>query len=62
VCLEARNHCVTAVGSARDAQAEAALRVFDLAFVDPVFKPARVNLERTASLHKSGKIELWGPR
>ena len=27
--------------------------------VDPGFKPARANLERTASLHKSGKIELW---
>jgi NtrC-family two-component system response regulator AlgB len=34
VCLETRAHRVTAVGSAQDAQAEAALRVFDLAFVD----------------------------
>jgi len=27
--------------------------------IDPGFKPAKANLERTASLHKSGKIELW---
>jgi DNA-binding response OmpR family regulator len=29
--------------------------------IDPGFKPARANLERTASLHKSGKIELGVP-
>jgi NtrC-family two-component system response regulator AlgB len=34
VCLETRGHRVTAVGSPKDAQAEAALQVFDLAFVD----------------------------
>ena len=34
VCLEARGHRVTAVGSPKDAMEEAALRVFDLAFVD----------------------------
>jgi len=34
VCLETRAHRVTAVGSAQDAQAEAALKVFDLAFID----------------------------
>jgi NtrC-family two-component system response regulator AlgB len=34
VCLETHAHRVTAVGSVQDAQAEAALRVFDLAFVD----------------------------
>ena len=34
VCLETRGHRVTAVGSPRDAQAEAARVVFDLAFVD----------------------------
>jgi FixJ family two-component response regulator len=27
--------------------------------IDPSFKPARANLERTGSLKKSGKIELW---
>jgi DNA-binding NtrC family response regulator len=27
--------------------------------IDPGFKPAKANLERTASLHKAGKIELW---
>ena len=27
--------------------------------IDPGFKPAKANLERTASLHKFGKIELW---
>jgi DNA-binding NtrC family response regulator len=30
--------------------------------VDPDFKPARANLERTGSLHKSGKIEFWRPK
>jgi NtrC-family two-component system response regulator AlgB len=34
VCLETRGHRVTAVGSPRDAQAEASRVVFDLAFVD----------------------------
>jgi len=34
VCLETRGHRVTAVGSPKDAQEEAALQVFDLAFVD----------------------------
>ena len=34
VCLETRGHRVTAVGSAQDAQAEAELKAFDLAFVD----------------------------
>jgi NtrC-family two-component system response regulator AlgB len=34
VCLEMHGHRVTAVGSAQDAQTEAALKVFDLAFVD----------------------------
>ncbi len=27
--------------------------------IDSGFKPARANLERTASLHKTGKVELW---
>jgi DNA-binding NtrC family response regulator len=27
--------------------------------IDPGFKPAKANLERTASMHKVGKIELW---
>ena len=34
VCLETRGHRVTAVGSPKDAQEEASLQVFDLAFVD----------------------------
>jgi NtrC-family two-component system response regulator AlgB len=34
VCLETRGHRVTAVGTLKDAQEEAALQVFDLAFVD----------------------------
>ena len=34
VCLETRAHRVTAVGNAKDAQAETSHRVFDLAFVD----------------------------
>jgi NtrC-family two-component system response regulator AlgB len=34
VCLETRGHRVTAIGTLKDAQEEAALQVFDLAFVD----------------------------
>jgi NtrC-family two-component system response regulator AlgB len=34
LCLETNGHRVTAVGSLKDAQEEAALQVFDLAFVD----------------------------
>ncbi len=34
MCLETKGHRVTAVGSVKDAQEEAALQVFDLAFVD----------------------------